>query len=437
MPNETVPGTELEYYLIAFDAKGRERDVTSGPMRWRAMQALRNRPITDVFLMCHGWMGDEFEARRRYNAWFEAMASCRADVAGMGQARAGFLPLWIALYWPSRPWGDADPDAGAAPAGPTASESVEEVVQRCAAAIADTEEARRALRTIVAAAGGSAPPRLPPEVVAAYHALDRETGLGSGGEAAAPGDDREPFDPERAYRQAREEEAAHPGDSASGGLLAPLRALSFGVMKGLARQFGEGTAHRFLGDLRHAVDAGRDVRFHLMGHGFGGIVTSAMLAGPRTAALDLQVDSLTLAQATMSLWSFGGEVPGASGRAGYFRRILDEHRVGGPIVTTRSDADRAAGRWHPWAAGAAPDDPAPGRWPRYGALGACGARGPGVDAIDLPMPAGDGHVYGFRPGTVYNLDAGRFIARGDGPRGAHADIARPEVAHAVWEAARA
>jgi hypothetical protein len=439
MPNETVPGTDLEYYLIAFDAEGREWDPTSGPIRWRVQQALRAQPITDVFLMSLGWMGDVPAARRQYNAWIGAMAAGTADIDRMKQARPGFLPLWIALHWPSRPWGEEDPDAAAVASGPPGADPVAELVGQCAATIADTETAKHALRTIVAAAlaAAVAPSRLPPEVVAAYQVLDRETGLGSGGAAAAPGDDREPFDPERTYQQALEDQAVGVGGPPVGGLLAPLRVLSFGKMKDLARQFGEGSAHRFLGDLRHAVGKGRDVRFHLMGHGFGGIVASAMLAGPGTAALDNQVASLTLVQGAMSLWSYGSDSPVPPGRAGYFHRIIEERRVRGPIVTTRSEFDRALGRWYPWAAGAAGQvDPAPGQWPRYGALGTFGARGSGVEIIDLPM-AGVDHAYDFRPGTVYNLDGSRFITRGGGFSGAHNDIARPEVAHAVWEAARA
>jgi hypothetical protein len=438
MPIETVPGTELTYFLIAFDAAGRERDESGGSMRYQALQALRDGPITDVFLMSHGWMGDVPAARAQYNAWIGAMAACTADINRVRQARPGFLPLLIGLHWPSLPWGDEDLGAGAVAFGApgAGADPIEELVAQCAATIADTEEARQALRTIVAAAlDDAAPPSLPPEVVAAYRALDRETGLGSGGEAAAPGEDREPFDPERAYQQAQEEEAVSFGGSPFGGLLAPLRTLSFWKMKDLAREFGEGAAHRFLGDLQYAA-LGRDVHFHLMGHSFGCIVASAMLAGPRTAALDLHVDSLALVQGALSLWSYGSDIPAAPGQAGYFRRIIEERRVRGPILTTQSEFDRAVGRWYPWAAGVAGQvSYAPGALPKYGAVGAFGVRGPDVDAVDLPL-AGVDTTYGFEPGKVYNLEGSRYINQGGGFAGAHGDFAKPEVAHAIWEAVR-
>ena len=44
-------------------------------------------------------------------------------------------------------------------------------------------------------------------------------------------------------------------------------------------------------------------------------------------------------------------------------------------------------------------------------------------------------AYGFAAKTVYNLESSEFIRNGDGPSGAHSDIAGPEVAHAIWQAA--
>jgi hypothetical protein len=44
-------------------------------------------------------------------------------------------------------------------------------------------------------------------------------------------------------------------------------------------------------------------------------------------------------------------------------------------------------------------------------------------------------IYGFEAAKVYNLAAGQFIREGGGFSGAHSDIDKPAVAHAVWEAA--
>jgi len=56
MPLEPVPGSALSYYLIAFDADGRERSEGSGEsLSQRALKTVAQEPITDVFLMSHGW----------------------------------------------------------------------------------------------------------------------------------------------------------------------------------------------------------------------------------------------------------------------------------------------------------------------------------------------------------------------------------------------
>ena len=55
-------------------------------------------------------------------------------------------------------------------------------------------------------------------------------------------------------------------------------------------------------------------------------------------------------------------------------------------------------------------------------------------AVDREMGAAD-IDYGFQNGRVYNLDANSVIKNGGGFSGAHSDIAHPEVAHVMWQAA--
>jgi len=78
----------------------------------------------------------------------------------------------------------------------------------------------------------------------------------------------------------------------------------------------------------------------------------------------------------------------------------------------------------------------PGGLPRYGAVGAFGLRGLDAIAHDAEIGPVDA-VYEFEPGRIYNLEGSRIIRESAGFfAGAHSDIARPEVAHAVWEAAK-
>lgn len=433
MPIVTVRGTAITYHLIAYDADGRERqDDPGGLMSRLAVDALKDPAVSDVFLLSHGWRGDVPAARDQYDRWIGAMARCAGDLNRIRQRRPGFRPLLIGLHWPSEPWGHDtfDQVTSFATAG---ADAVGELVEELAAKIVDTPAARAALRTIVTAAfGDNNPPELPPEVRDAYAALDAETGLGHAGEAAPPGDDREPFDAEEIYQEGQSASVSFGGFS--NGLFAPARTLSFWVMKDRARRFGETGAHALLTALMQEA-AGRDVRFHLMGHSFGCIVASAAVAGPAGSSLPAPVDSLVLIQGALSLWSYCSDIPSTPGRPGYFRRLVSERKVRGPVITTQSTHDRAVGTWYPWAAGVKGQVAfAPDELPKYGAVGAFGIHGPESEGESRVILRPD-VAYGFEPGKIYNIDGSGVIRIGGGFSGAHSDIAKPEVAHVVWEAA--
>jgi hypothetical protein len=72
--------------------------------------------------------------------------------------------------------------------------------------------------------------------------------------------------------------------------------------------------------------------------------------------------------------------------------------------------------------------------PPFGGIGTYGLQGlGGVNAIRmLPQTGG----YGFAPGGIYNIESSEFISKMDGASGAHSDIDGPQVAHAIWQAAR-
>lgn len=438
MPRRTVSGTDLTYRLVAFDAEGRERDDDDGGLGSRAViDQLTREPITDVFIASHGWNGDLPAAIRQYDRWIRAMAANEADLTAARLIRPGFRPMVIGLHWPSMAWGDEELDGATVSFAPVPAPGLEPLVDAYAGRIAETPAAREALATIFAAAMHHiAPSMLPADVAEAYRVLDQEAGLGSGGEEAPPGADREPFDPERSYQAALAEEAVSFGSGGLGGLLAPLRFLTFWKMKDRARSFGETGGAALLRDLQRAAGASRGVRFHLAGHSFGCIVVSAILRGSDGDRTDTSpVHSLALLQGALSLWSYCSDIPTAPGRPGYFHPVIAGGRVSGPIITTQSRWDTAVGRLYPLGAGVRGQVAfAPGELPRYGALGAYGARGPGPEVVDMEM-CGAEERYRFEPGTIYNLEGSRFIREGRGLSGAHSDIDRREVAHAVWNAA--
>eukprot|EP00168_Porphyra_purpurea_P016540 TRINITY_DN538_c0_g1_i2.p1 TRINITY_DN538_c0_g1~~TRINITY_DN538_c0_g1_i2.p1 ORF type:complete len:100 (-),score=36.93 TRINITY_DN538_c0_g1_i2:90-389(-) len=85
-----TPG--LHYFLISYDARGKEQPETDGSVGERYMSAelaarLRRttNPVTDTFLVCHGWNTTAEAANDSYVKWMSAMADDNADVARAGR----------------------------------------------------------------------------------------------------------------------------------------------------------------------------------------------------------------------------------------------------------------------------------------------------------------------------------------------------------------
>lgn len=467
MPKRRV--NDIDYYLILFDRDGRERRESDQLLLSDTLAELVTDGVTDVFLASHGWKGDVPAAIDQYDRWTAAMAGQSGDRARAVALDPGFRALTIGVHWPSLPWGDDR--VGAALLGEEDEFAVEaampadDLVDRYADRIADTPPARAALAEILAAADNPAlaadleAGTVPAGLETAYRTLFAEAGLELHGVSAGPGQDQEAFSPAVTMADwaiARPDSAApaagpgqphQPGQPGllGGGfwsglkdtVLSPVRQLSFWTMKNRARLVGETGVHQLLRRLQQAAP---NARFHLMGHSFGCIVVTAAITGPISKGtpvnrLHRPVDSLFLVQGAMSLWSFAGTIPYPPAQPGYFRpALLDPAAVTGPVVTTRSSHDRAVGTFYPLGAKVGRDRLlGDDDLPEYGGIGAFGIQGaePVVDHEILTADAD----YGLQPGTVYNIDASSVICTGEGPSGAHSDIAHPQVAHLFWQAA--
>ena len=432
MPIRHVPNSDLEYFLLCFDKDGRERPETDGSrLSEEIVQRLRDpaEGITDVFLMSHGWKGDVPATVDQYDRWSAAMAACEGDRARVRQRWPGFKALLIGFHWPSQPWGDEKME-GSFDAG--AGQDVEAFIADWGDRIADTDAARAALRVLFEEAKNDVEPdRLPSRVVDAYRTLEREAGLGAEDVAGPPDADREALDPQMAYEDWQEMSETSFDGGILGGLLSPLRQLSFYTMKKRARRVGELGGYDLLQKILDRP--GAKVRLHLMGHSFGCIVVSSMLRG--TDARGGRASSALLVQGAMSLWSMAKELPDHPDKPGYFRAIIDTKSVAGPIVVTTSKFDRVVGSIYPLAArGARQVDYDATALPKYGAIGTFGLQGSGLTLEQRDIARDITHAYGFKPGCVYNLKSDDVIRTGGGLSGAHSDIAHPEVGHAFWEA---
>ncbi|MEV6426341.1 hypothetical protein [Nocardia sp. NPDC051463] len=464
MPARVIPSTSSHYYLLLFDENGAERPEADGSLLSNTIAEVAGDGVTDVFIASHGWKGDIPAAISQYNDWIPMMQGRSRDLARAQALVPDFKPLTIGIHWPSLPWGveavgaallSSEGDEFAAERELDSAGLVDLYSQR----IADTEVARRALTVVVSAADDAGDYDVPTdsidlsaEVDEAYQALFGEAGLQSAGATAAPGSDQEGFSP---VETAKEWAVAVGPEPVSGGvgkpgllgggsrvkareiILAPARQLSFWSMKHRARVVGESGVHELLIRLQQSA---RPLRIHLMGHSFGCIVVSAAIAGPvaggtLTQRLPRPVSSLFLVQGAMSLWSFAEVLPFPPTLPGYFRPVLDSNRlVAGPVVTTTSVHDHAVGRFFPIGAKLGRERLLDGNhFPEYGAIGAFGMQG-GQPTVDHGILDADAE-YGLDPGTDYNIDASRIIAKIKGAVGSHSDIAHPEIAHLFWQAA--
>ena len=242
MPIRKVPNTDYSYYLVIHDDKGEERKEADGSLLSRKiLEEVSSQPVTDIFIMSHGWRGDVPGAIAQYDAWTGNLMTSAADIEEMKRRRPGFRPILIGWHWPSEPWGDESVGAFDLAAGPE--DAVSMLVDDYARRIG-VPGIREELEIVIRAhATVDDPQTLPPEVEAAYRRLDQKLDLGHGGESAAPGDDRPEFDPEDVFQAARQaEDISSYGGFGISDLLAPLRVLSFWKMKDRARKFGESGA---------------------------------------------------------------------------------------------------------------------------------------------------------------------------------------------------
>jgi hypothetical protein len=187
--------------------------------------------------------------------------------------------------------------------------------------------------------------------------------------------------------------------------------------------------HQLVSSLQQVSKA----KIHLMGHSFGCVVVSSILNGPDgKGALPRPINSVALVQGALSLWSYADQVFGSS-QPGYFRSVLTRGVVSGPIITTKSRHDTAVGVLYPAAVGLVREADFADKLPKYGGIGSFGIQGTTV-AVDRDMLDKDGD-YGFASGKIHNLESSTYIAKKEGASGAHSDIAGPQVAHAIWQAA--
>jgi hypothetical protein len=166
-----------------------------------------------------------------------------------------------------------------------------------------------------------------------------------------------------------------------------------------------------------------DLRIHLIGHSFGARAVTAAVDGPAS----LRPSSLCLLQGAFSHNGFAEKFDGRTD--GFFRKVVAQTKVNGPIVVTHTINDRAVGIAYPIASRLAFDNLSAlgDENDVYGGIGRNGAIKMRGGEFEKGVLLAETGIYQLTARKVYNLLADAFVK-------SHGDVTGPQVANAIVSA---
>jgi hypothetical protein len=438
--------------LPAFDVEfTREGRVYDSAQVDRLIAGLEG--VSDLLVLCHGWNNDLQEAQDLYDALLANVEKVRALTGDDGRTLAV-----CRVFWPSKKFTDEEliPGGGAVSASAANDASLDAILDALASdperlprnsAAVRLDDASAVRRSLVDQAKSLARQIDADDNQTKYLAVLRSLLDPS----HASGDDAsEEFftaDPARLFKEMAQPvtapRATKPGGAAglpgADGSAAGLRDLLSGTAAAARRLANYATYYQMktragtvgsvgLAPILQQVRKKRGtVKIHLVGHSFGARVVTAA-----ANALDAGTANVTVSLLQAAYSHNGLAKDYEPNKDGFFRSIVADRRVSGPIIITHTKNDSAVGVAYPLAsrianqkAAALGDENDP-----YGGMGRNGAQHtPEVDATIAELRQ-VGTDYGFQPGHIYNLLADAFIHD-------HNDVAGPQVAAVILATARA
>ena len=397
--------------------------------------------VTDFFVISHGWNNDMSEARELYSGLFKNVALLIPNRASLANRKFAI----VGVFWPSKKFADSEliPAGGVASIdGADISSSVIKqkleslkgtfdvpdaaALDRAKALIDGIEDSSakqkefvEIIRSLVPQTSSdvtddasdkfmkqpagemlkmlSAPPML-------FPAQDGGGGaLGLGDQAGG---------------------AAFLGDFFNGVKAAASRLLNFATYYQMKERAGV-VGKALNGMLVSMRQLRPDLRIHLIGHSFGARVVTAAVDG----AAAVRPQSLALLQGAFSHNGFAENFDGETD--GFFRKVISQSKVDGPIFTTHTVNDKAVGIAYALASRLSGDNAnsvALGdENDVFGGIGRNGAvrmkAAEFVKATLLPETA----TYQFAAKKVHNLRADEFVSD-------HGDVGGPQIANAILHA---
>ena len=411
--------------------------------------------ITDLIVLSHGWNNDLADARKLYNELvgnIEQLLDTRASAGSPPALKAltGRTYAVCQVFWPSKKFTDEEliPGGGAVSATKANDKALITVLEnlkrdpvRLGGKEAPAARAKAIDRAIKAV------PKLSTSAAARKTFVDALRSTMPKGKGAKEIDDGSAgflkADAEKLFK-AMSGAVIAPGPKPTGGGAATIGAGGGGGAAGLgdlvdgvtggARRIANFVTYYQMkeraGDigstgvaplLKQCRKANPALRMHLVGHSFGGRLVTAAAAGlpKNTPAV-----TVSLLQAAFSHNALSADF--GKGKAGFYRSVLGDARVSGPIIITHTKNDKAVGVAYPLAsriafqvAAALGDENDP-----YGGMGRNGAQHTVEAAGHAGTLGRKGTAYAFAPGTVNNLRADDLIKD-------HGDVRSEAVAYAV------
>lgn len=436
---EGFPCQEVEFHKDLSHDEQQEQDL---------LAMIADQQLTDLVVISHGWNNDIAEARELYTDFFKSFRQVLNG--GSGGGLAGRKLGIMAVLWPSKKFTEKEliPGGAASAAdkddflidrlkeleGAFDGPSADGLLQQARSLVGDLQDKRSARKEFgriikdlmkkgVGPLDTESDDEIPPDffdlddddlIEEAESVQDGRRGSGEFGGAADVGGAMDVGGTAgtggaAAFRLLRGPRA---------GALRLLNFVTYYQMKKRAGRIGEKAVYPL---LRRVKAARPDLKLHLIGHSFGGRLVAATARGGDGEPA-IPVSSITLLQAAFSHNGFAENFH--KNKDGYFRTVVEDHRVTGPIAVTHTENDKAVGLAYPLAQKLNRDDASAFGGPedRFGGIGRNGAQHtPEADAGELLEVGG---AYAFEPGRVSNLKADAFVSN-------HGDVAGPEVAHAA------
>jgi hypothetical protein len=428
-------------YEVQFDKNG---SIFKTDQEAAVLNAIRTTQpmVTDVIVIAHGWNNDMDEARTLYRRFLQ-------NVADILPSSSDRHVIALAVLWPSKKFADADliPTGAASLVDDALADRIlrdQLATLRNALAYTDADRKLDAMESMLPNLEND-PAKQDEWVTLLAELLEFETK----GIQEAPEDGPKPVGQgsqllELLGRPVLDVSAPTAGDAGGavggipdserggtagfgdwvsgikGGALRLLNFTTYYIMKERAGTVGANGVGPLLKRLQNQIGSGP--KWHLVGHSFGGrLVTAATNTDERP-----KVDSLMLLQAAFSHNGFGENFAGS--KKGFFRTVVTERRVAGPIIISHSILDRAVGLAYPIASRIAGENATAlgDKNDLYGGIGRNGAQNtPESDEMELLAV---GKPYTFRTDKViFNLNADSVVRN-------HGDVARPETAYALVSA---